>query len=389
MDSFSLKCRATRPLSPLRSQLLAPSQTITSGALPFLAFAIGLAACGFPRPADLPGESPKDAAAEIDAASSDATTTDAAGTDGMMVDAPPQFLSCAQIPQNCGNTGRDSCCNSPAVTGGTFSRNYDVAGDTQSGSPDFHATISNFRLDKYDVTVGRFRTFANSGSGTQAKPPSSGAGAHSAIPNSGWDTSWNASLSVDTNVLLASVKCNSTFQTWTDTSGDNERRPMNCITWYEAMAFCIWDGGYLPTEAEWNYAATGGDEQRAYPWSSPPASTEVDPTRASYGEQTSCLGNGNPDCVLSDIVNVGAFPSGDGRWGQSDLGGDLFNWTLDWYTAALPNPCIDCANLAPSSDYGHVIRGTSFEVGTRVNYRGLSDPSFRYLATGIRCAHAL
>jgi len=39
---------------------------------------------------------------------------------------------------------------------------------------------------------------------------------------------------------------------------------INCITWYEAMAFCIWDGGYLPTEAEWD-ALRGGARTNGYP----------------------------------------------------------------------------------------------------------------------------
>src|SRR5512140_3899160 len=108
------------------------------------------------------------------------------------------------------------------------------------------------------------------------------------------------------------VKCNSTFQTWTDTPAANEHRPMNCITRYQAMAFCAWDGGYLATEAEWNYEAAGGDQQRAYPWSSPANSLTLDGSHASYYDGTNCVGDGADGCAVTDLVAVGNNPSGMG-----------------------------------------------------------------------------
>jgi formylglycine-generating enzyme required for sulfatase activity len=253
----------------------------------------------------------------------------------------------------------------------------------------FPATVSTFRLDKYEVTVGRFRAFVQAGMGTQAAPPQAKAGAHASIAGSGWDPSWNPKLVADPQALIAAVKCNATAQTWTDTSGGNEDRPMNCLTWYEAMAFCAWDGGYLPTEAEWNCAATGGDQQRAYPWSNPPGSLTVDGSRASYFDGTNCVGDGMAGCALTDLVPVGTKPDGDGRWGQSDLGGNVAEWMLDWLSP-YPTPCADCASLTAAAD--RVTRGGSFGLSAffmRTIDRRPTAPMDRSPGIGIRCARSL
>jgi sulfatase modifying factor 1 len=336
-----------------------------------VACVVGLAGCDYPALPQLAGS-------VSDAPISDAPISDAP------VDAipPPQFLSCVGLPTTCGASGTDSCCNSPALPGGSYNRSYDRAGDTGSGNSMYPATVSAFRLDKYEVTAGRFRAFVEAGMGTQASPPQPGAGAHANIGGSGWSASWNTSLVADKAALVAAVKCDSMYQTWTDTPAANEHRPMSCIDWYEAMAFCAWDGGYLATEAEWNYAAAGGDQQRAYPWSSPASSLTLDGSYASY----KCLGDGTAGCAVTDLVAVGNKPLGDGRWGQSDLAGNVREWTLDWL-ASYATPCTNCANATISSY--RVIRGGSYVVAPanlRAGYRSNAPPTGRSSGIGVRCA---
>ncbi len=258
---------------------------------------------------------------------------------------------------------------------GSFFRSYDGVTYKDKTKP---ADLSAFELDIYEITVGRFRKLVQSGGATQASPPVVGAGAHKLIAQSGWKASWSAKLAATSGSLQSALKFHAEC-TWTDSAGSNETKPANCMTWWEAFAFCAWDGGRLATEAEWNYAAAGGAEQRQYPWGS-----GLDPSRGSYN----CLGDGDGSCGSADILPVGSRPNGDGKWGHSDLGGNMWEWTLDWYVDPYPLPCSDCAHLTSGAQ--RVYRGGGYRSkqpsSLLSSARFKVVPSERSIDVGIRCA---
>jgi formylglycine-generating enzyme required for sulfatase activity len=267
------------------------------------------------------------------------------------------------------------------VPGGTFKRSYDSAYYTDATHP---ATVSDFRLDTYEVTVGRFRKFL---AGYPMNKPAAGAGKN---PNNdmdkGWDPAWNSHLPTDATNFAALLSCDP-LATWTAAPAGNETRPMNCISWYEAFAFCIADGGRLPTEAEWNYAGSGGSEQRVFAWSNPPASTTINGTYASYKEGMDCVGDGMPGCSIADLVNVGSKPAGNAKWGHADMTGNVWEWVLDW-DAPYVTPCTNCASTSGSY---RVIRGGSldnFPFYGNNSYRGIASMD-RSFGVGVRCAKPL
>jgi formylglycine-generating enzyme required for sulfatase activity len=293
---------------------------------------------------------------------------------------------------DCGAT-RESCCTSLEVKGGTYYRTYTNSGGGPKGEAD-PATVSSFRLDKYAVTVGRFRRFVDAWAGGSGWTPQAGSGKHThlnggqGLANSGRPGTYEPGWLTSDNSKIAPTDQNLSclYATWTSTAGSQENLPINCVHWYEAYAFCIWDGGFLPSESEWEYAAAGGSEQREYPWGTTAPATAN--TYAIYGcnypnSLGSCASSGPQ---ASNIAPVGTATLGASLWGQLDLAGNMNTWNLDWYTTYV-NPCRDCAYLTAVSD--RVLRGGAFDELTSYllpPYRTGNFPASRDRDVGIRCA---
>jgi formylglycine-generating enzyme required for sulfatase activity len=243
----------------------------------------------------------------------------------------------------------------------------------------------------FEVTAGRFAAFVDAGEATRDNPPRPGAGAHPKIPESGWRPEWN-DLLLKNKQRLVELQTGNQNASW-----GHGTLPINQVSWYEAFAFCAWDGGRLPTQAEWNYAAAGGDEQRVYPWSNPPSATSIDESRANYclhGNPGTTWGVGTWYCETNEglAMPVGSYsPLGDGRWGQADLTGNIGEVVLDWYYPQYTQQtCNDCADLDRGPAPRKVVRG-GYSTGPleelRSSYHGIAmTHTYHSVQVGFRCA---
>jgi sulfatase modifying factor 1 len=311
---------------------------------------------------------------------------------GVLGETPlPTSCQGASAPATC--SGENSC-TTLAVTGGVFAMGRSDApestdafpGANNDEMPEHPVGVGAYWLDRYEVTVGRFRRFATEYAG----PPQPNQGAHPRIPESGWQAAWDQLMPTGGEELLQSLRapdedCNENFRTWTAVVTNNECLPINCIDFYVAFAFCIWDGGRLPTEAEWEFAAAGGSENRLFPW----GTATPDQTLAVY----ECLGIGSSDCGPSDIRVIGSrAPLGDGLFGHSDLAGNMLERTLDAYSATFYSEPDgrggDVANLAPDAPEGAVRGGNYITEGSRLRGAGryLVHRAHRWDGVGFRCA---
>lgn len=218
-------------------------------------------------------------------------------------------------------------------------------GDRDGGRDEYprhDVFVSNFYIDKFELTNGRYLEFVKA--------------THHRIPQN---------------------PKNATRNLWQgDTIAESLiDRPVINVDWADAQAYCQWAGKRLPTEAEWEKAAKGTADRR-FPWGN------VEPTNKHLNFNQQWIGE-------KTLMPVGSYELGKSPFGVYDMAGNVWEWVNDWYDAKYYEKSPAKNPTGPETGTKRVLRGSGWQNETptvRIFTRVDSDPTIRNESTGFRCA---
>jgi formylglycine-generating enzyme required for sulfatase activity len=261
------------------------------------------------------------------------------------------------------------------IENGTFMMGSpESEGDTNE-HPQIRVRLSAYCIDRTEVTVAAYRECVSAG--ICPSPPTT-------VNYPGYNAS---------DVQYWSQHCNATRT-------DREDHPVNCVDWNHANTYCRWQGGRLPTEAEWEFAARGSDGRR-YPWGNQaPDATRLNACGPEC--QTAIRRSGREQGVMFDQGDnfpstspVGSFPRGASPYGVMDMAGNVWEWTGDWYSDSYrtaTNLGVVMNRLGPSEGTYRVFRGGGWMSDdityARAAVRDRYVPSIRFNFVGFRCVRS-
>lgn len=256
--------------------------------------------------------------------------------------------------------------------------------------------ISAFEIETTEVSNAQFEAFVNStGFVTESE-------------TFGWSF-------VFENMLSEKVKSNITQQVaavpwWLPVTGADWRRPEGIdsdihreprrmdqpvvhVSWNDAAAYCKWIGARLPTEAEWEYAARGGKEERLFPWGNKLHPKGLHRCNIWHGKFPT---NNTMDDGFKWLAPVKAFGP-QNKHGLYNMLGNAWEWVNDWWTIRHPvtdkvqvNPT---GPLKPTGDKvkkgGSYMCHKSYCYRYRVSARSQNSADSAASNLGFRCAKDL
>jgi len=302
------------------------------------------------------GQPAVEVSTSLDAVAGDACAVDACG--GMH--AGMVFVPAGTFFMGCNPVTDGECVNHPQE------------------NPQHEVTLDAFWIDVHEVTTTAYKACVDAGACAAPNTLDCG-GWQPGQPMNNWSGATNAP------------------------KPGREQHPVNCINWFQARAYCLWRGGALPTEAQWEKAARGGCEKYAgqdcktalpvYPWGSTAPTCDL----AVYKMEGVPPGE---SCDGAATAPVGSKPAGASPYGVLDMAGNVFEWLQDRYhpnfyaVSPATNPDNEKKQIGEIQTFGRVVRGGSFVYGNdckdsltclRAGARNGTDAWSGCFICGVRC----